>query len=621
MNIFDKIYIGMLNAQANADAKRYLRQVRAAETAKIKKEESDKETPVDKAASNETKNNKKEKPNKKETPKETPKTEEVKEEKTTPVDGVKEESKTETKVEGSENAEATITVDKSSTSAASDNAVYTENSYYDMSSFVKNKDTVNINSFTQQTTQPEESEAEKYFRAINMMRCSKVTSLNETKNNSKLFIIENIKILENKVQIISSSNEELLKQIEAGTIDVTNTVNEESKKFFSYADACIADIEISVNNLSIQYNFSINNDVAAQTKRELLEYYQTAKNEIAKIVMDGDSILKAVNKAIADRRVTMSAAGYGYCQIDNADPLQKKPKPKKVEPEKVDLDLPEEIKDGPETVKPPEKVNAGKLDERIEVKETVQDDEPSEKKPTHPVFDNSKIFNENNGYLKDICDLAEKNDIGIEMIPNIGPDGKPNGLITCNCYTSNSGKNVPKCFTIDTGNIMDRRPKMFMETVESLQTTNDTFEGKQAYHITDFDKEKKKKTINDKLFNYFFQSGKLIQTDDKVNKNFGMYNPEDIELNKHVALITFNKKGLDKDLNKEFRSRMIGAMNTGLFNEYPNVRFELLSFDPKKKTFILTSENVPMNYGSAVVSQDNYKIEFGENSQTTVTKL
>ena len=152
-------------------------------------------------------------------------------------------------------------------------------------------------------------------------------------------------------------------------------------------------------------------------------------------------------------------------------------------------------------------------------------------------------------------------------------------------------------------------------------SSNVSFEDKQAYHITRFDEKEKKKVINEKLFNYFFQSGKLIQSDDKVDKNFGMYKPEEIELNKHVALITFNKKGIDKELNKEFRTRMLNALKAGLFNEYGNVRFELSEFDPKKKTFSLTSKGVPMNYGSSIVSPENIKIDFGENGNTTVTKI
>lgn len=615
MNIFDKIYIGVLNAQANADAKAYLRRVRAAETAKNNNKESDKETPKDKSAVKTDKNNKKENPIKKETlkadEKATPKKEEAKEEKTTPTDTSK-------KVEGSEKEDANIIVDNSSTSAASNNSAYVENKYYDMSSFMKKSPNTANTCLQNQTS----NDSEKYFKDISAMKLTKITALNQNRENAKEFILANINIIENAFNVVSSANEDQLKQIENGIYGVSSSVNEESKKFANYINSCLNDIDMPVDTLSNNYNFALDNDVAVAAKKEMREAYNASLMEVNNVICNGNNLVAQVTKAIADRRVVMNSAGYGYVQQDHAESLQKKPKPEKPKPEKVNLDIPKGINDGIDIKKEPEKINAGKLDERIEIKETPQDESTDKVElPKHPTFDNSHIFNDNNGYLKDICDLAEKNGIGIKMDLNIGADGKPNGLITCNCFTNNAGPNIPKCFTIDTGNIMDRRPKMYMETIESLNATNDTFEDKQAYHITRFDEKEKKKVINEKLFNYFFQSGKLIQTDDKVDKNFGMYKPDEIELNKHVALITFNKKGIDKELNKEFRTRMLNALKVGLFTEYPNTRFELSEFDPKKKTFTLTSKDVPINYGSPVVSPESIKIDFGENGNTTVTKL
>ena len=78
--------------------------------------------------------------------------------------------------------------------------------------------------------------------------------------------------------------------------------------------------------------------------------------------------------------------------------------------------------------------------------------------------------------MKDIESLALKCNVQIQMIQAVSEIGNETGLIHCFVYTPEnpSVPNQYKCFTIDTGCMIDKRAKVF-PIIINLQDPNSEF--------------------------------------------------------------------------------------------------------------------------------------------------
>lgn len=229
--------------------------------------------------------------------------------------------------------------------------------------------------------------------------------------------------------------------------------------------------------------------------------------------------------------------------------------------------------------------------------------------PSDQMYDNSAII-ATVPYMGDIQTIALKHHIqlkmevlGYTMNPSI-----PTGMILC--YAFNDGANTfneYKSFTIDPGEIIDRRPKLFKGIVIN------GFEDMQAYPIYLTDKENKNKNVfNAELFEKIFTGGIGMLSDQ------GMYSPQYRALNKFVDLATMPTRLMNGERRKAVQDRLMKAMKAGVFEkalkEYsPNSRFEFKedSYNKDRGFFILTNFNVPIGFNGPVMSTNPIEITFG----------
>ena len=229
--------------------------------------------------------------------------------------------------------------------------------------------------------------------------------------------------------------------------------------------------------------------------------------------------------------------------------------------------------------------------------------------PSEQMYDNTKII-ASVPFMGEIQTIALKHHIqlkmeilGYSMNPSI-----PTGMILC--YAFNDGTNTfneYKSFTIDPGEIIDRRPKLFKGIM------NHGFEDAQAYPVMLTDKtNKSKNTFNTELFEKIFTGG-IGMLDDK-----GMYSPQYRALNKFVDLATMPTKLMNGERRKAVQDRLMKAMQAGVFEkalkEYaPNSRFEFKdnSYNKERGFFVLTNFNVPICFNGPVMSTTPIEITFG----------
>lgn len=229
--------------------------------------------------------------------------------------------------------------------------------------------------------------------------------------------------------------------------------------------------------------------------------------------------------------------------------------------------------------------------------------------PSEQMYDNTQIIAAV-PFMADIQAIALKHHIqlkmevlGYSMNPSI-----PTGMILC--YAFNDGVNTfneYKSFTIDPGEIIDRRPKLFKGIM------NHGFEDAQAYPVMLTDKTNKSKNVfNAELFEKIFTGG-IGMLDDK-----GMYSPQYRALNKFVDLATMPTKLMNGERRKAVQDRLMKAMQAGVFEkalkEYaPNSRFEFKenSYNKERGFFVLTNFNVPICFNGPVMSTTPIEITFG----------
>lgn len=302
--------------------------------------------------------------------------------------------------------------------------------------------------------------------------------------------------------------------------------------------------------------------------------------------------------------------GNGRHKVDYPTP----PKPK-VEKSDEDKSIAPNCKPLPIDVE----VNERKLPDTIQY--PVPNAEPITQEEQTPVFDNSAL-KEHYLYLEEIEKEALKHNIQVQMIPMLGPDGNPNGLINVLSYIPGSQINPSpyKSFTIDTGCIIDKRVKMFPTVIPS------GYENFQAYPVFVSNKDRKenknektKNVFNNKLFSDFFVGGI-----ENLGERDGMYSPTYLELNRSVALITTPTKNMKSESRKNVKTRLIEALKAGVFEKAkesaPTSRWRFKSYDDKTGTFTLTNEGVPRFFGEPCTATQIVEINFGVG-QTTVNPI
>ena len=235
--------------------------------------------------------------------------------------------------------------------------------------------------------------------------------------------------------------------------------------------------------------------------------------------------------------------------------------------------------------------------------------------PSEAKFDNSALFS-NYPYLKDIQEIALKHHIQLKMQMmgyTVNPM-IPTGIILCHAFNDDNGVfNEYKSFTIDTGVIIDRRPKLFVGIVIN------GFEQLQAYAIQLNDKANKNKTtFNTELFEKIFVGGTTM-LDDR-----GMYSPQYRKLNQVVDLSSMPTKLMNGERRRAIQDRLMNAMNAGVFDDAlskaPNSRFEFKegSYDKDRGTFVLSNNNVPIGFNGPVISTILLEITFAPNKAVFV---
>lgn len=230
-------------------------------------------------------------------------------------------------------------------------------------------------------------------------------------------------------------------------------------------------------------------------------------------------------------------------------------------------------------------------------------------------YDNS-VVKTKYPYLQDVEDVALKNGCQVKMMERIGANGNSVGLI--DVYTEvNDIVAEKKSFTIDTGNIIDKRIKIFPVILYY------GYEKYQAYPLKDRSKDKndKQMVFNEELFKNIFVGG----VDSLPDR--GMYSPERRELNGIVDLISMPTKDMSSSDRKEVMARLEKAYKSGAFtssNYYKSgghafrFKFKEGSFNKNTKTFTLVS-TAPLYYNGPYFSKCTITAAFGTGDELKVT--
>lgn len=215
-------------------------------------------------------------------------------------------------------------------------------------------------------------------------------------------------------------------------------------------------------------------------------------------------------------------------------------------------------------------------------------------------FDNSEVLGLADDrrdpiyYIQEIQKCANDNNIHLNMVVRTNESGKPNDhdLIYVYAYSGDSKDiNKLKSFTIDTGCIIDHRPKMFADVI-----FNGGYENLPAYSVTT--KIKDKKVFNRKLFDTFFKEGKGSLPERS------MYNNNFYETNKLVSIITMPTEKMNTPARKECQSNLVKLYTSGCLgkvcSQSPGSRFMFKSYDKETGSFVLTNVGCPQFYGGKI---------------------
>lgn len=212
------------------------------------------------------------------------------------------------------------------------------------------------------------------------------------------------------------------------------------------------------------------------------------------------------------------------------------------------------------------------------------------------MFDNSVIIQQYPKLpLKRIEEIANANghSIAYEEYPYTG-------LITVTTVGQNGKAVLPKCFTIDSGMIIDKRIKLFAACPRFNQ--DQILEFAPVYELMMIDsKQHGRKVLDEKLVNDIFYAGL-----GNISKR-EMFSEEYKALNRKLALISLPTKKLNKEQRGALQDFVVKMDKDGYLDKAlslaPGSRFVFLNMDkeldPKHLgTFTLVNEGVPMYYGT-----------------------
>lgn len=275
--------------------------------------------------------------------------------------------------------------------------------------------------------------------------------------------------------------------------------------------------------------------------------------------------------------------GMGNHKVDY--PNIQKNKPVKNPPEVIESNIPTLVQ--PEQAYP--KIDAKDINIVTDVEKT---DTTIVKKS---IFDNSMMISKY-PFLGTIEQIAVDN--GYQICFNMKANGT--NMIECHVCDQNSNEIMVKSFTIDNGNIIDGRKKIF-------PVITDAYESYTAYALFAASGNDTK-NINAELIKSLIIGGPQAVTQKPL------FNQQYIDLNKVVALITIPGKRLKKDERKYIQSRLMDVLvRTDVLKKYVGrTRFRVASFD--NGTITLISNGVPLNYGGHILSADNVTIKITKDS-------
>ena len=196
--------------------------------------------------------------------------------------------------------------------------------------------------------------------------------------------------------------------------------------------------------------------------------------------------------------------------------------------------------------------------------------------------------------LKEIEEIGNQNGHSVlfEEYPHIG--------IISVTVTNPDGTTVavPKCFTIDTGMIIDRRVKLI--GCAPKFDNRSMMEFAPMYELFGVNtKDHNRKVLDTKMINDIFTAGLM-----NVSKK-EMYSDSYKALNRKVALISLPTKGLNKEERNALQQYVVKMNESGYFDKAiemaPGSRFIFVEKELDKahlSNFTLINEGVPMFYGT-----------------------
>ena len=273
---------------------------------------------------------------------------------------------------------------------------------------------------------------------------------------------------------------------------------------------------------------------------------------------------------------------------------------KVAEPDKVEVDLNkvdiDDLKKDPSVQKKPE---------FIQPMQAPAPGSVASNQTRENLYDNSAMIAKFNKIpLKEIEEIAAKNgvDIIFEESPHVG-------LISVIAVNPDKSTINPKCFTIDTGFIIDKRVKLIDACPRINQNT--ILENGEFYEVfnTVGNKSHAKKVLDEKLFNDIFYGGLM-----NISKR-PMYSKSYKDLNLKLALITLPTRGLNAEERSSLQEYVIKMDNDGYLDKAlsyaPGSRFVFAGNKLDKdhlSSFTLINEGVPAFYGALYTPVNPVKI-------------
>lgn len=231
--------------------------------------------------------------------------------------------------------------------------------------------------------------------------------------------------------------------------------------------------------------------------------------------------------------------------------------------------------------------------------------------------ENSIAINENTitrkdekiGYLSEIEQIGRTYSLYTLFQKCVDRNGNSNGIISVFAIDMNTSQLVPsKSFSIDTGMIIDRREKIIC--CIDYGSGDTIYEDYPIYELKRYDKEQKKKVLDERLIHSIFKGGILA-----ISKH-PMYDEQTLELNKFVDLHTLPS---DPKLKEKMKTRIINAFNTNVFNDIfqsdNKSRLGLKFVNTRTEEFVLVNK-APIRFGFGYDVATTYEVDFMKDHKT-----